>query len=102
MSRVVKTDYMFYDAISFNSDLSFWDVRRVASMHHMFYGATSFRHILCGEAWVHSKAMKDDMFVGSSGNISQTVCAALTSTQGIESKPVCPECDGTTMTTHGE
>ena len=65
---------MFYDAISFNSDLSKWDVSRVNDMDAMFFAAASFKQKMCGAAWVHSKASKSSMFAGSSGSISRTVC----------------------------
>merc|ERR1712032_1334894 len=30
---------------------------------------------LCGSAWVHSRASKQDIFTGSFGSISRTLCA---------------------------
>jgi len=49
-------------------------VSSVTNMNQMFWGATSFTHKLCGAAWVHSKASKRNIFTGSSGSISRTVC----------------------------
>ena len=47
----------------------------------MFSFASSFKQKLCGAAWVRSKASKANMFLGSFGSISRTVCASAT-TQG--------------------
>merc|ERR1712151_1109787 len=66
---------MFYDAVRFNGDLSSWDVSSVTNMDFMFKVATSFKRTLSGAAWVHSEASKKDMFAGSYGSISSTVCA---------------------------
>ena len=43
-------------------------------MDYMFSGAVSFNQKLCVGAWVHSKASKKSMFVGSLGSISRSVC----------------------------
>merc|ERR1712127_567374 len=40
----------------------------------MFEGAESFRHQLCGGAWLISKATKNHMFEGSFGSLSSTMC----------------------------
>ena len=47
---------MFYEASSFNQDLSPWIVDNVTTMELMFYKATSYTHTLCGHAWLESKA----------------------------------------------
>ena len=47
----------------------FWHWKKVTS---------SFKQKLCGAAWVHSKASKKDMFLGSSGSISSQVCPSAT------------------------
>ena len=65
---------MFFGALSFNGDISKWNVSSVTDMDSMFLGATPFTQQLCGPAWVHSKASKIDMFTGSSGSISRTEC----------------------------
>merc|ERR1719353_1892579 len=80
VSRVADMNRMFYNAKSFNGDISQWDVSRVKNMDAMFYNAASFKQELCGAAWVHSKATKFGTFTGSSGSISRTVCA-MTTTQ---------------------
>merc|ERR1712032_338731 len=67
---------MFDGAHSFNQDLSKWDVSRVTDMQQMFTEASAFQQTLCGAAWVNSRASKIDMFYGSPGSISKTVCAA--------------------------
>ena len=41
-------NYMFYDADSFNGDLSGWDVSSVTSMISLFFGADSFNGSLSG------------------------------------------------------
>jgi hypothetical protein len=46
-------------------------------MNDMFEQATSFKQALCGAAWVQSKASKYDMFEGSSGSVSETVCTSV-------------------------
>merc|ERR1719198_1913612 len=74
VSHVTDMYAMFYDARSFNQDLSNWDVSRVVDMQGMFADASSFQQTLCGAAWVNSKASKVDMFTGSYGSISDTVC----------------------------
>ena len=65
---------MFYGASAFNQDLSEWKVGRVTNMASMFRGATSFKQVLCGEAWVKSRARKVDMFRGSLGSIAKKKC----------------------------
>ena len=74
VSRVTYMGAMFRAATSFNQDLSNWDVSRVVDMQGMFAHASSFQQTLCGAAWVNSKASKVDMFIGSPGSISDTVC----------------------------
>merc|ERR1711934_1119946 len=65
---------MFSSASAFNSDISKWDVSSVTKMDKMFYKASSFAQALCGK-WLTSKASKDEMFVGSSGEICATKSA---------------------------
>ena len=74
VSSVTDMSGMFANAALFDGDISKWDVSRVTNMTDMCLGATSFKQQLCGAAWVHSKATKDNMFVGSSGSISRTAC----------------------------
>merc|ERR1712032_1476250 len=71
---------MFYNAQSFNQDLSGWDVSAVTNMANMFHFATSFDQRLCGASWVNSKANKFSMFTDSPGSISSTVCTATVTT----------------------
>merc|ERR1712048_644256 len=44
----------------------------------MFSGAASFERNLCGDAWVHSKATKTDMFKDSRGKIMLVPCTSVT------------------------
>merc|ERR1719174_446846 len=75
VSGVIAMPVMFRWATSFNGDISKWDVSSVGNMDYMFWDATLFKRKLCGAAWVSSKAKKTIMFAGSSGSISDTVCA---------------------------
>ena len=68
---------MFLYAISFNADLSKWDMRLPAAfngINYMFYGATSFKQMLCSKAWVNLYEQAANMFKQSPGSISKTVC----------------------------
>merc|ERR1719201_1719207 len=56
--------------------ISSWEVSSVHNMKNMFRNAASFNQQLCGARWVHSQATKTDMFEGSSGSISTTVCTS--------------------------
>ena len=76
VSCVTDMAAMFGEAKSFNQDLSPWDVSRVTNMNWMFAGANSFQQTLCGAAWVKSNASKIDMFLYSSGFISDAACGA--------------------------
>ena len=74
--KVANMRNMFSGAESFNQDLSKWDVGRVTDMSTMFKGATSFKQVLCGAAWVFSKARKGNMFRDSPGSIARWTCFA--------------------------
>ena len=73
VSGMTKMGRIFSDASAFNQDLSKWDVSAVTYMRFMFYDASAFERELCGAAWVHSKADKEDMFKDSPGSIASTV-----------------------------
>ena len=61
-------------------DISKWNVSSVADMTDMFT-MSAFNHVLCGAAWVNSKAIgKGEMFEGSSGKIARTTCPIVVST----------------------
>ena len=48
LSRVTNMEDMFYDASSFNGNLSGWNVSSVTRMNYMFSGASSFNGSLSG------------------------------------------------------
>ena len=85
VSNVHDMSGMFHGAKSFNGDISKWEVSRVSKMDNMFRGASLFTRKLCGAAWVHSNARKTDMFAGSSGSISRTVCPRSSARQASSS-----------------
>ena len=68
---MIRTADMFSGSKSFNQDLSKWNVAQVTGMLRMFAGATSFEQVLCGEAWVNSDALQEDMFTDSPGSIAK-------------------------------
>jgi len=90
VSRVTTMGSMFRLAISFSADISQWDVSSVVDMDYMFRDAALFDKSLCGAAWVHSEASKSNMFTGSSGNISQTLCTLNTErpTEYMSRRPI--------------
>jgi len=60
-----KLQGTFYDAISFNSDVSEWDVSKVTTFDDIFRGAENFNQNLC--AWnLSCTANTNDMFTSSS------------------------------------
>ncbi|MFT5359735.1 MAG: surface protein, partial [Candidatus Paceibacteria bacterium] len=59
LSSVTNLDSMFFQATSFNQDISGWDVSNVTSMLQMFYGATSFNQPL--NAWGADTALVNNM-----------------------------------------
>ena len=83
VSSVRDMTSMFGMATAFNIDISKWNVLSVSTMDNMFVHATSFKQKLCGAAWINSKASKREMFTGSSGSISQTVCSTTTALSSV-------------------
>merc|ERR1712224_1038791 len=86
VSRVSDMSAVFNGAASFNGDISKWDVSSVKDMGSMFHNAKSFAQVLCGDAWVNSKAEQGDMFTGSSGSIPaapSTTSSTTTSTRAF-------------------
>merc|ERR1719362_2172751 len=77
---------MFNLASSFNGDISEWDVSSAINMDKMFYNASSFAQTLCGK-WLTSKAIKQEMFVGSSGEICATKTATSFTTTSTKWAP---------------
>ena len=74
---------MFWRASSFNGKISKWDVSKVTTMDNMFCNAVSFKHRLCGVAWVNSNASKIDMFTDSPGSIMAKSTTTLLSTEAL-------------------
>merc|ERR1711934_720921 len=74
VSRVTNMNGMFGVATSFNQDLSNWDVSRVTNMRMMFRTAESFNQDLCN--WDVSRVVDmQGMFVDAS-SFQQTLCSA--------------------------
>ena len=74
VDKVINMCNMFNGAESFNQDLSKWNVAQVIDMSTMFRGALSFKQVLCGAAWVDSRARKRNMFRDSPGSIATRTC----------------------------
>ena len=70
VSSVTKFQGMFNTAEAFNRDLNLWNVSTATNMKKMFYLAKSFSQTLCG-AWATSTAVKEGMFTGSRGKLSE-------------------------------
>merc|ERR1719174_1974960 len=68
VSSVTNMGGMFTQASSFNADISKWDVSKVTNMGGMFHHAKSFSRTLCG-AWQKSKASSSSMLAGSPGKL---------------------------------
>ena len=81
---------MFNGAELFNQDLSSWNVGQVIDMSTMFKGATSFEQVLCGTAWVGSKARKGNMFRDSPGSIATRSC--FSPQDSVDLKSAVTEC----------
>ena len=104
VSSATDINGMFYNSKAFNGDISKWDVKSVEFMKGMFHQAAVFNGDLskwdvpsvtdmnsmfsCRDAWTHSKASKAEMFAGSPGSISRTVCTTTFGVfAGIQSGP---------------
>ena len=61
---------MFQSAVSFNCDISKWDVQEVRNLVGMFEYATGFKRQLCGPHW-YPVSMPHRVFHGSSGSIAR-------------------------------
>ena len=67
---------MFQDAISFNGDISGWDVSTVHTAHHMFYGAIAFNGDIRG--WdTSSMRDTDSMFADAASFTGDLSCWSL-------------------------
>ena len=78
VSSVSDMAGMFHQVNAFNCDLSIWDVSSVTNMDDMFLNAVSFNQKLCGANWFRSKANKEDMFEGSHGTMRWAACTSAT------------------------
>jgi len=65
-------------------------VSKVTDMKLMFYEAKSFKQVLCGAAWVNSKAEQREMFVGSPGYIHSDCSFSATTTVMSDAPEVLP------------
>ena len=90
VGQVSNMRNMLNGAESFNQDLSKWSVGQVIDMSTMFKGATSFEQLLCGAAWVGSKARKDNMFRDSPGSIATRSC--FSPQDSVDLKSAVTEC----------
>ncbi|MCK0162235.1 BspA family leucine-rich repeat surface protein, partial [Allomuricauda sp. F6463D] len=85
VSNVTQMDVMFYGATSFNQDLSNWDVSSVTSMFTMFFEAESFDQNL--GAWnINSVTSMKNMFNGS-GLSPQNFTATLVGWEAADNTP---------------
>jgi len=64
---------MFHGAVSFNVDISGWDVSEVKYMNSMFDTATSFNIGL--STWDVSKVKQMDFIFYEASNFNQSLCA---------------------------
>jgi len=81
------THRMFDSAVSFNQDLSGWNVNNVKSMNSMFQNATSFDQTLCWEeldGTATTAPSVQNMFCGSHSNARLDPCCILDATSLIE------------------
>ncbi|UXP33376.1 BspA family leucine-rich repeat surface protein [Reichenbachiella agarivorans] len=65
LSKVTSMSEMFYYALSFDGDLSSWDVSQVEDMYSMLYRASSFDHNLA--SWDISSVTDMDRMLSRSG-----------------------------------
>jgi len=63
-------------------------VSKVTDMKLMFYEAKSFKQVLCGAAWVNSKAEQREMFLGSPGYIHSD--CSMTLSAGVVTSKITP------------
>merc|ERR1712032_991634 len=87
VSKVTRMGGMFNDASAFNQNLSNWNVGKVTDMKKMFKKTKSFKQVLCGAAWVNSKADQHDMFSGSPGYIHSNCSFSTTTTTLMSDAP---------------
>ncbi|WDA54738.1 MAG: hypothetical protein PPFGHCPK_01202 [Spiroplasma endosymbiont of Drosophila atripex] len=65
ISNIVDMSYMFYDAKKFNQDISKWNTSKVTNMMGMFWNAKKFNQNL--SAWNVEKVNNFDLFATNSG-----------------------------------
>ena len=86
-------DRMFHGAISFNGNLSSWDISSVVFMQSMFYDATSFNQDLC--AWGDKFPYNDASLI-----FTNSGCTYQDDPQEDQKGPFCAsDCNGDTPTT---
>ena len=89
VSRVTDMSRTFRRAELFNVDISNWNVSSVEDMDYMFAQATSFQQKLCGRAWIHSDASKENMFLAAVRAASPMVCGS--TPLSAPSRPFTPQ-----------
>ena len=91
---------------SFNIDLSSWNIAKVTTVQHMFYGAIAYNHNLCGVTWIESSAtgksnarVYGNMFgsttyeAGTSAKIGSEICSCVQGKFLTPGSPkTCHEC----------
>ena len=83
-------DRMFHGAISFNGNLSSWDISSVVFMQSMFYDATSFNQDLC--AWGDKFPYNDASLI-----FTNSGCTYQDDPQDDQKGPFCAsDCNGDT------
>jgi Mycoplasma protein of unknown function, DUF285 len=63
----VKRSGFFFGELTFNQNLSSWNVASVTDMSYMFFWATAFNQEIC---WENNTAVTSGIFFGSNGKFS--------------------------------
>jgi surface protein len=74
---MTNMSYMFYDAASFNYDISSWDTSNVENMNGMFHSASAFNKPL--DSWNVSSVERMDSMFSSATSFNQSLNSWITS-----------------------